>query len=389
MSAFLRLMGRTVAGLLTALGAAAAQAQANAGPPELNATLREEVVMVSLRDKLFSPELETTVYRPPGDGPFPIAVINHGKMAGDVRFQARYRPAGAARYFLSRGYAVVVPMRMGFSKSGGAYIGGGCNVESNGRVQSDDVKGVLDWLATQAWADRSQVLLLGQSHGGWTTLATGARGLPGVKGLVNFAGGLRNPDCTGWEGSLARAAGNYGKEVRVPSLWFYGENDSFFPERVWRDMVAAYAAGGAQVELVNIGRFGSDAHSFFGSQAGAGVWQPKVSEFLARVGLPDAVRFPELAAVKRTPVPPPSGFAALEDVDKVPHIKASGREGYKVFLIKQFPRAFAIAPSGAWAWAEMGDDPVGRALDNCERRAKVPCALYAVDDQVVWKGSEP
>ena len=118
----------------------AANAQATKGSPELNAALGEQVVMVPDRGRLFSPELETTLYRPPGEGPFPIVVINHGKAAGDTRFQARFRPAGAARFFLARGYAVVAPMRLGFSKSGGSYIGGGCNVESNGRVQAEDFR---------------------------------------------------------------------------------------------------------------------------------------------------------------------------------------------------------------------------------------------------------
>ena len=85
---------------------------------------------------LFTTELETTVFRPDGAGPFPVAVINHGKANGDPRFQRRYRPLVAVRFFLARGYAVVVPMRQGFSKSSGSYIGGGCNVESNGSEQA-------------------------------------------------------------------------------------------------------------------------------------------------------------------------------------------------------------------------------------------------------------
>ena len=40
-----------------------------------------------------------------------------------------------------------------------------------------------------SYVDRTQTLVLGQSHGGWTTLAYGAaKADPSVKGLVNFAG---------------------------------------------------------------------------------------------------------------------------------------------------------------------------------------------------------
>lgn len=362
-----------------------AHAQVTKGAPELNAALGEQVVMIPERGKLFSPELETTIYRPPGDGRFPIVVINHGKAAGDTRFQARYRPAGAARFFLARGYAVVAPMRLGFSKSGGSYIGGGCNVESNGLVQAEDVKAVLDWLAEQPWADRDRVLVVGQSHGGWTTLAVGTMNLPGVKALVNFAGGLRQPDCPAWEDTLARAAGNYGKDTRVPSLWFYGENDSYFAERTWKAMASAYGGAGAVADVVNVGRFGSDSHSFFSARAAEAVWQPKVDAFMATVGLPTALRYPQFVRAAPMHAPPATGFAALDDVDRLPYLKPTGREGYKAFLGKQMPRAFAIAPGGAWGWAEMGDDPLSRALANCQRHSQAECRLYAVDDQVVWK----
>ena len=377
-------------GVPMALGviASVALAQVNTGAPDLNRALREEVVRVPSTGKLFNIELETTLYRPPGEGPFPIVVINHGKMAGDTRFQARYRPTRAARFFLVRGHAVVVPMRAGFSKSSGAYVGGGCNVESNGLAQAEDVKTVLDWLAGQAWADTRQVLLVGQSHGGWTTLAAGTLDLPGVKGLVNFAGGLRQSDCSGWEGALARAAGNYGKDTRRPSLWFYGENDSFFPERLWKAMAEAYAGAGAPVEVVNVGPFGSDSHSFFGARAAEPVWQPKVQAFMGAVGLPVAERYPELASVGLMPVPAATGFAALDDVDKVPHLRPTGREGYKMFLTKSMPRAFVLSANGVWAWADMGDDPLARALANCQRLSASPCQPYAVDDQVVWKAPQ-
>src|SRR5688500_2747920 len=179
---------------ITLLAAAFASGAASAQTVELNASLNETVQMIPKKG-FFTIELETTIYKPDGDGPFPLALINHGKAPGDTRFQARFRPGVAARYFLLRGYAVVVPMRQGFSKSNGTYIGGGCNVESNGRVQAEDVKAVLDYLVAQPWIDKERMVVLGQSHGGWTTLAFGAQNYPGVKGLVNFAGGLRQENC--------------------------------------------------------------------------------------------------------------------------------------------------------------------------------------------------
>ena len=255
----------------------------------LNTSLNEQVVMVPKKTGLFSIELETTVYKPDGDGPFPIVVINHGKAFGDSRFQARSRPGSAARYFMSRGYVVVVPMRRGFSKSTGSYIGGGCNVESNGLSQAEDVKDVLDYMTAQPYADKNQILIAGQSHGGWTTLAFGTMNYPGVQGLVNFAGGLRQESCAGWESTLARAAGSYGENTRLPSLWFYGDNDSYFSVTTHSDMFKRYTAAGTPARLVSFGVFGNDAHSMFGSQDGLRIWQPEMTAFLKQVGLPHQV----------------------------------------------------------------------------------------------------
>lgn len=357
-----------------------------AQPVELDASLNEVVQNIP-KKSLFTIDLETTIYKPDGEGPFPVAVINHGKSPGDSKFQGRYRPAVAARYFLQRGYAVIVPMRQGFSKSAGAYIGGGCNVESNGRAQAEDVKAVLDYVTQQSWADKNNMVVLGQSHGGWTTLAFGTMGYPGVKALVNFAGGLRQEGCIAWENNLAKGAAEYASQTRVPSLWFYGDNDSFFTTSTYRAMFDRYTSSGGAARLVAFGLFGTDAHSMFGSRTGSSIWQPEVTQFLAAQGLPSTplAAYAKYGAVSVTVAPPKSDFAALDDASKLPFVKDTGRAGYATYLSKTLPRAFALAPTGAWAWAEGGDDPLKRAMDNCNRYAKGSCKLYSVDDAVVWK----
>lgn len=261
---------------------------------DLNASIHEQVVMVPKKGGLFTSELETTIYKPEGTGPFPVVVVNHGKSPGDSKFQPRYRVGSTARYFMARGYVVVAPMRQGFSKSTGTYIGGGCNVQSNGLAQADDVKTVLDYITAQPYADKDRILVMGQSHGGWTTLAFGTLGYPGVKGLVNFAGGLRQENCPGWEAGLARAAGQYGSATTVPSLWFYGDNDSYFSTSTYTDMLARYNADSAKARLVAFGVYGSDAHSMFGPVDGQRIWQPEVTRFLAQIGLPSQPQ-PEFA----------------------------------------------------------------------------------------------
>ena len=256
--------------------------------PASAAPLAETVLMVPKTSGFFSTELETTLYRPEGAGPFPIVVINHGKSPGNPFFQARSRPTIAARYFVERGYAVVVPMRQGFSKSTGAYISGGCNVGGNGLEQAGDVVAALDYVVAQPWADRTRIVVAGQSHGGWTTLAFGTLNYPGVKGLIDFAGGLRQDQCAGWQQGLVTAAAAYGAKTSLPSLWFYGDNDSYWPTDTWHAMFERYSAGGANTRMVAFGTFESDSHRMFGSPRGAPIWQPEVSKFLEQIGLPYA-----------------------------------------------------------------------------------------------------
>lgn len=254
--------------------------------------LPAEVIFIPKKILLGTLELETTVYKPPGPGPFPLVVINHGKASGPTGLQPRYTPGWAARYFIERGYVVFVPMRTGFSKSTGGYVGGGCNIESNGLVQAEDVAATITYAHTLSYVERTQTLIVGQSHGGWTTLAYGAaKPDPSVKGLVNFAGGLRQENCIGWSLNLAKAAANYAQETTLPSLWFYGDNDSYFTKEVYTEMFARYSKANPRAQLVSFGEFGQDSHRLFGSKDGRAIWEPHLEKFMALVGLPTKVLF--------------------------------------------------------------------------------------------------
>lgn len=368
------------AGLLVAGTALAAKRPAI--PPHMN----EKVEMIAIGSGLGRAELETTLFVPPGLGPFPLVVINHGKAAGNPKFDPRARYPIASREFVRRGYMVVVPMRPGFSKSGGHYIETGCNTESNGRLQAESIIAFLDELVKRPEVDRTRILVIGQSHGGLTALALGAVGYPGLRGLMNFAGGLRMTAnfCT-WEKSMVDAFAAYGREAKVPSLWFYGDNDGHWGADLPRAAHAAYLAAGGQARLVAYGVFaGGDAHGMFSSARGLDIWWPETEKFLGEIGLPTEV----VVDIGTLPRPPRTNFAAVDDVAAVPYLKAKGRENYGKFLAMPYPRAFAIAASGSHGWAAEGADPLATALKNCEAYAKTACRLYAVDDDVVWQATQ-
>jgi dienelactone hydrolase len=350
------------------------------------APLDEKVVMIPVVSGSESVQLETTIYKPPGNGPFPLVVMNHGKALGNPHTQTRDRFLVLSREFVKRGYAVVVPMRKGFAHSSGNYVEYACDMFDNGELQADDVQAALNYFVGQSWVDKDRILVAGQSYGGLATLAFGTRGFPGVKGLINFAGGLRihGGDCD-WRSSLIDAFAKYGKRTAVPSLWFYGANDQHFGPKLAARMHDAYVHGGGNAELVAFGDFKNDAHGMSGSWDGVKIWWPETEKFLKQIGMPTE----QVVALLDENRVPKTDYAALDNIDAVPYLKDKGREAYRTFLGKSMPRAFAVSSTGAWSWAEDGDDPAEEVIANCEKHSDVPCKLYAVNGDVVWADDAP
>jgi dienelactone hydrolase len=385
---------RYLAGVLLSAALAAAPlashaAEASAEPaPGLvapEASMNERVLMV-LVDAQQGVRLVVTLLQPDGPGPFPLAVMNHGASGKTPRAQMpRYRHTFSAYYFLSRGYAVALPMLRGHGGSEGDIKPFGCNHDSVAQANARDLQAVLDFLATQPGIDASRSVMAGQSFGGWNTLAYGALGDPRVKGLLNFAGGMTISNCPSTTAALARGAERFGATTRVPSIWFYGENDSYFGAPVWQAMLSRYTAMGAKAQMVAFGPFMKDAHNLLGYPEGLAIWAPKADAFLTQIGLPAAVTHPEYLPHD---FPPPSGYAALDDVEAVPYVAEKGREQYGEFLKRPLPRAFVLSPTGFSAWFYGGFDPIGRGLKVCGERSR-DCFVYAVDEHVVWSRPTP
>lgn len=347
--------------------------------------MNERVEMLSVGAGWSKTELETTLFVPPGPGPFPLVIINHGKAFGNPRFDPRARYKVASREFLKRGYLVAIPMRRGYSKSGGTLIDAGCNTESNGRMQGEEIQEALARLLERPDVDKSRVLLVGQSYGGIAAVAAGTANPPSVKGILNFAGGIRRSESCAWQNALVDAFAAYGKESRIPGLWFYGDNDSYWGAELPHRMHQAFELAGGNARLIAYGVFtGGDAHGMFSSAKGLSIWWPETEKFLDRIGMPTEIRFD----VDVTPRPPRTEFAATEDIRAVPYLDERRREAYRKFLQMPYPRAFAIASTGNVGWAYEGVDPLDTALANCEKVATIPCSLYVVDDDVVWRNQK-
>jgi dienelactone hydrolase len=321
------------------------------------------------------------VFQPNGPGPFPLIIINHGKDPGHPNLQPRDRFYHMAHAFVERGYAVMVPMRQGFANSTGYYRDHGCDMTANGYTQAEDVKATLEYARAQKWVDTDHIVVAGQSYGGLATMALGTEDLPGVRGLINFAGGLRDDsNGCGWRSALVSAFAEYGSQNKLPSLWMYGQNDSLFSPELVARMHDAFEQAGGRAQLVEYAPFKRDSHGMLASRDGQKVWLADTMQFLERIGMPTKVVF----KVPEPPQPQATNFAGIEDVEAVPFLSENGKRAYREYLTKMTPRAFAVSPSGAWCWAEEGEDPEARALATCSAKSDKPCRLYSVDEHVVW-----
>ena len=110
--------------------------------------------------------LHSRVFKPEGEGPFPVALILHG-CGGKTPFLETY-----AQTAVDAGYAAIVvdslkPRGMSTLDAKLLVCTG---VRLHGLKRSADLFAVLAWLEDQAWADASCVFVAGWSHGGWTIM---------------------------------------------------------------------------------------------------------------------------------------------------------------------------------------------------------------------------
>ena len=333
---------------------------------ELDPRLNERIIEIPLPD---GKKLVATVFSPDGKGPFPIVVINHGKSLGDPKKQPRFRPIPAATVFVTRGYAVVAPMREGFAQSDGKFYLGHCSTLQDGYTQARSLKHTLDFVRVQPWADPQRILLAGQSHGGLAAVAFLAAypQYPGVKGALNFAGGLRARACA-WQQEMAEAFAHYGKTAKRPSLWFYAQNDSFFNPELVRASFLAYTSAGGQAILIEPGPFKKDGHQLFGDPQGVSIWGPPTMRFLERLGMPSQV-IDRSFAQKDLDLREQLKSRYIERFGVIPERCAKVMDAY---FKASYPKYFVVSDQGNCT-ASWGPQAKAQSLKACEAKNHTGC----------------
>ena len=245
------------------------------------------------------------VVRPTGKGPFPLVVMNHGVSLNqrERSFFPLVEFRDAAMWFARRGYMVVAPAGPGYGAAAlddperGIYSVfyskiGSCenpNFRDAGLAVALVDKWIIDYMTAQKLIVPDNVIVVGQSAGGWGALALSSRNLPAVRAIITFAagrggrvGGKPNNNCA--PDQLVAATGEFGRTARTPMLWIYVENDTFFGPDLSRRMHQAYTGAGGNAEYHLLAPFGSDGHFFIDSPDSIPLWAPLVGPFLDKLG---------------------------------------------------------------------------------------------------------
>ena len=241
------------------------------------------------------------VVRPAGKGPFPLAIMNHG-VAMDPRERSFFPLVefrDAAFWFARRGYFVVAPAGPGYGAAGmdiperglyGAFFSkiGKCtnpNFRDAGLAIAKYDISAIKYLIDQKAVLPDRTIVVGQSAGGWGSIALASLNPPGVKAVVVFAAGRGgrvdgkpNNNCA--PDRLVAATAEFGRTARVPMLWIYTRNDTFFGPDLSTRMHEAFIGAGGSSEYHLLDPFGNDGHFLIGAPAGVEIWSPIVSKFL-------------------------------------------------------------------------------------------------------------
>ena len=220
------------------------------------------------------------LFRPAGAGPFRLAVIAHASTQNVLRRaqmpQPEYRALAA--FLVARGFAVLVPERLGHGATGGRYVEdqGGCDEADyarSGRATADEISRALEFLRKQDFVRKDAAIVLGHSAGGWGALALANADPKAISAIAVFApgrGGHANdePNRICAPHNLLAAATEFGKAARIPVTWLVAANDSYFAPAFSKSLAAAFQGGGGKVDFRALPAVGSEGHWMIESEAG-------------------------------------------------------------------------------------------------------------------------
>lgn len=212
------------------------------------------------------------LFRPAGQGPFRLAIIAHASIQNPLQRAQMPQPeySGLAAALVARGFAVLVPQRLGHGKTGGPYLEdqGECdNAEYtlSAHRTGDTILTALRYMHAQPFVRKDAAVVLGHSAGGWGALFLAKQDPKNISAIIVFApgrGGRANDraDNVCAPDKLLAAAGSLGDGARIPVTWLVSENDSYFPPALSQRMADAFRDAGGKVDFRVLPPFGNEGH---------------------------------------------------------------------------------------------------------------------------------
>jgi dienelactone hydrolase len=232
------------------------------------------------------------LFRPPGEGPFPLAVIAHASTQNVLRRaqmpQPEYRALAA--WLVTRGFAVLVPERPGHGATRGKYLEdqGGCDeadYAKSGRATAEEIAAAAALLRRQSFIRADGMVVIGHSAGAWGALALAGEDPKNIAAIVAFAPGrgghandLPNRVCA--PHTLTAAAAGFGKTARVRVTWLVAANDSYFSPAFSRQLADAFRAGGAKADFHVLPAHGGEGHWLVETEGGMKLAGPELDRAL-------------------------------------------------------------------------------------------------------------
>jgi dipeptidyl aminopeptidase/acylaminoacyl peptidase len=233
-------------------------------------------------------ELGGEMFKPAGDGPFPVVLYNHGSAPGMFNSQASQ---AIGPLFASKGWIFFMPYRrgQGLSADAGPYIldeikaarGRGGVREASATMtrllsteQLEDQLSALAWLQSQNFVQPKRIAAAGNSFGGVETVL-GAAKVPYCAAVV-ASGGAESWDESPELQEVMKAA---ARAADSPMLFFQAANDfNLAPSEV---LSSERKSVGKNVEVKTYPAFGKSAaegHSF--AYRGSAIWFSEVFNFI-------------------------------------------------------------------------------------------------------------
>lgn len=220
---------------------------------------RSELLQTDLIEDGKSVRLEVVIFKPPGAGPFPLAVMNHGS-TGSGRNPALFTETRVATdladFLNERGWLVAFPQRRGRGKSDGLYDEGFAENRGFGYVCADitlrgadralsDIESAITALRRRQDVAPTPLLIGGVSRGGVLSVAYAGRHPAQVFGVINFVGGWLGEGCSA-ASAVNKTLFERGSAYPRSIVWLYGRGDRYYSITHSRDNFAAFEKAGGR-----------------------------------------------------------------------------------------------------------------------------------------------